>query len=279
MNLYNTGFQALDLIEGNYNPHAQVSLGEEFMAKLSPLKDQEAELSEFECLMSDITHIITCLYSFSTAIQNPAPKDRLHKTALFDSSYFEGLDIKHVQKMFRPMDPQSSFKIAKYLSERLGKANTKRRLLLKYYRAHNKEIPQYIDDSRIAIERNESSKPVTSTMESGSLRAATNILDLNRAATVDTTTKSQATLPTIKLRLSQANESEQDEDQLSQTSYATSTNHAIRIHIPSPPIDDAAFRGEPFKCPYCCNIIKVRSRQDWKYVCNYVTMFAIFMVC
>ena len=244
------------------------------MAKLSPLKDQEAELSEFECLMSDITHIITCLYSFSTAIQNPAPKDRLHKTALFDSSYFEGLDIKHVQKMFRPMDPQSSFKVAKYLSERLGKANTKRRLLLKYYRVHNKEIPQYIDDSRIAIERNElinAPKPVTSTMASGSLRAATNILDLYRAATVDTTTKSQATLPTIMLGLSQANETEQDEDQLSQTSYTTSTSHTIRIHVPSPPIDNAAFIDEPFKCPYCCNIIKVRSRQDWKYVCNHVT--------
>ena len=56
------------------------------MAEQSPLEDEEAGLSEFEHSVLDITHIITCLYKFSIAIQNPAPRERLHKIALIDVS-------------------------------------------------------------------------------------------------------------------------------------------------------------------------------------------------
>ena len=60
-----------------------------------------------------------------------------------------------------------------------------------------------------------------------------------------------AVKPTIKFGLFQAVELEEDEDRLSQTSYATSKNHTAKLHVPSPPIEDPAFKGEPFECPYC----------------------------
>ena len=268
LNLYNTGFQALKLIEvgeDNYSPNSQVSLGEEFMGELGPLEDQGGP-SEFEGLMSDISHIITCLNNFSTAIQNPAPKDCLHKISLVDISYFEILDIKHIDKMFCPVDPNDRFKVAKYLTERLGKANTKRRQLLIYYKAYLKKIPRYADhstSSRVSMERYELTNTSIPTMEYENSRVLAKILDLKKAATVYTMTGSQTIEPA-----SQKITIEQDEDQLSLSSFSTSTNHTMRIRVPSPPIDNA-FRGKPFSCPYCFNIIKIRSRQDWKYVCNY----------
>jgi hypothetical protein len=39
----------------------------------------EQEPTELEEYVSDITHVITCLYEFSITIRNPAPQDRLEK--------------------------------------------------------------------------------------------------------------------------------------------------------------------------------------------------------
>ena len=236
--------------EGNHSPHFKDSVREEFMAESDSLEDQEVELSQFGYLMLDIAHIITCLYKFSNAIRNPAPKDRLRKITLIDMSYIEDWDIKQVDKMLCPVDPQNDFRVAKYLSERLGKANTRRRQLLKYYETHHKEI----------------SKPVTSTMGDSSAGAPAKVLDLGRAATVYPEVKSQTTIPTTKV---QADEIKQGEDCLSQISCATSTNHTMRIHVPPPPTQNAAFEDEPFECPYCFNIINIRSENDWKYVGNH----------
>ena len=252
------------------------------MAELGPLEDQEDELGEFEHLVSDITHIITCLYKFSIAIRNPVPKERLHKVALIDVSYFEHWDIKHIDEKFCPVDPQADFRVAKYLSERLGKANTRRRQLLKYYEAHHKKISRYIDGplpSRSAMERKKLANALNqmiSTIEDDSARTPGNIPDLGRVATFYTSTKSQTTVSTIKVDPSQAVEIVRDEDRLSQTSYATSTDRTMRISIPPPPPEDAAFGGEPFECPYCFNIIQIRSQKDWKYVGNYARSI---MVC
>ena len=219
----------------------------------------------------DITHIISCLYKFSIAIRNPAPKDRLHKIALIDVSFYKNWDLNHIEEKFRQVD--NEFRVAKYLIERLGKANTRRRQLLKYYAAHHKTISRYIDDplpSGSVIEENElanASKPEGPTMEGAS--APEKAPDIERAVTVYTTTKSQTTVSTIKVETSQVVEIEQvEEDRLSQTSYATSTNRAstMRICVPSPPDEDAAYEGKEFQCPYCFKIIKVKSRQGWKYV-------------
>ena len=57
--------------------------------------------------------------------------------------------------------------------------------------------------------------------------------DFERPATIYTTMPSHTTLSTIQIKLSQPAKIEHDEDQLSQTSYATSTNHAMRIRVPS----------------------------------------------
>ena len=298
LDLHNSKIQALNLInvsEPDSSPHSEAPLAEDFMAELGPLADRfiaeldslngrGAEISEFEYMVMDITHIISCLYKFSIAIRNPAPKDRLHKVALIDVSFYKNWDINHIEEKFSQVDPQDNFKVAKYLVERLGKANTRRRQLLKYYKAHHTTISRYIDDPLppgSALEKNELTnalKSVAQTMGGDSVRAPEKASDRERAATVYTTTKSQTTVSTIKVEIAQVVEIEQgDEDRLSQTSYATSINRTMRTRVPPPPDEDAAYEGKEFECPYCFKIIKVRSRQDWKYVSTLHGY--IFMVC
>ena len=225
MSLHNTGLQALKL--GDNPP--QVSFNEKFKPE-HPLKYQE--LSTLEVLVSDIAHIITCLNKLSITIQHPVPKDRLHKIARIDVSHYEQWDIKHVELQFCPVDPQNNFRVPEYLSRRLGKANTKRRQLLKYYESS-------------AIDRNglaNASKSVTTTVEDDNA--------------------------TAKAEPSQVVDIERDEDQLSLPPSAISTNDKIKVHVPPPP-ENAAFEGNPFKCPYCFDIIKVKGRPDWEYVGMY----------
>ena len=263
MNLHNDDSQALKLIkdgDGDHSPGSQTSLAEDFreelgshvedfIAELGTVEDQEAELKEFDYLVSDITHIITCLYKFSIAIRNPAPQKCLHKIAAIDVSFYENWDINHINGKFNGNlcqdNTQSNFKVEKYLIERLGKANTRRRQLLKYYKNHHDTISRYINDPL-------SSRKLPTPDE--------------RAATLNVTIKSQTTMSTIVPRLSQVVGTELDEDQLTETSYATSASHTMGIRVPPPPNEVAAFEGKPFECPYCFNIITVRSRQDWKYV-------------
>ena len=233
------------------------------------LEDEKPELSRLEHLVLDIIHIITCLYKFSIAIQYPAPKERLDKIELIDVSHFEGWDIKHIDEMFCLVDSQNNPAEARYLIERLGKANTRRRQLLKYYEAHHQKICRYID-APLPIRTTElvpAPKPMTPDCSAPAS-------DINPAST----TKSGTTLPTVKDEQPHPTQPIQpipppDDDQVSTTSYATSINHPIRIRIPGPPDEIAAFEGEPFQCPYCFKIIEVRGRPDWKYVRNHAHHF------
>ncbi|KAF8438315.1 hypothetical protein BGX38DRAFT_1098108, partial [Terfezia claveryi] len=71
------------------------------------------------------------------AIRNATPRDRLHKITSIEVSHFEYWDIAHIGSKF----PTA----ASYLIQRLGKANTRRRQLFKYYQQHHGTIARYIN--------------------------------------------------------------------------------------------------------------------------------------
>lgn len=96
----------------------------------SSTPDVEEELpstTELEYAFSDISHVITCLFRFSVALQQPAPRDRIRKYAAIDVSYYE-FDVQHA------LDKLSH--APRYLAERMGKANTRRRQVLRYHMNH-----------------------------------------------------------------------------------------------------------------------------------------------
>lgn len=283
MNLHKAGFQALKLMEVSEDDYCSDTIWEELMEELGPLEDQKVGLSEFEYLLSDITHIITWLYKFSIVIRNPAPKEHLHRMGPTEASFgFWGRYLEDIDELFRPVDPQNNFRVAKYLIERLDKANTRRRQLLRGNMAHHNEISKnidYLSSSRGFSRLISSSKPVAPTTRSGSPGAAVRISDLERklarTAAVFSTTESQTTVPPIQ---GTGDWWDRDDGQSSETSDASSTNDAMRTCVPPPPGENAAFAGEPFECPYCFDIILIRNQQGWEYVGNYLFL-ELFLVC
>lgn len=99
------------------------------------LKASEMPLrAPFEECLIEISHIITYMYKFSIATRNPTPRDRLEKCADVDMSHFEVFDISHVADKFQTIEKSH------YLIQRLGKANTRRRQLLRYHEEYHDRI-------------------------------------------------------------------------------------------------------------------------------------------
>jgi len=208
----------------------------------SIVSEEKEKSTELEDCLKDISHSITCLYKFSIAIQNPAPRDRLERCSKIDVSYFERFDIEHVGQKF----PHA----AGYLRERLGNANTKRRQLLKYHEKHHETIV------------GTASQPEAS----GAVIDATDTKDADQADAA----RSNPVAPTMQTSVSTVREysspdvtDTRSEGGFSQTSYASSANNPGTIHVPLPPNAEQAFDGEPFLCPYCFSITSIDGKRSW----------------
>jgi len=208
---------------------------------------------DFMTLINDISHIITCLYKLFIAIRDPAPRDILHKLASIDVSHFELWDVQHISNKFL-LAPD-------FLAQRLGKANTKRRQLLRYRQQHHNKIARYIDlPPQDSLEPLQLKKRNYNEMNDPYLEA-------KGPGTVSTALKSQTTVSTVKPKEVRPVIHEGGSDAgHSQTSYATSNDSAQhrRIHVPPPPNFDAAYDGQPFECPYCATLITLDSMRSWR---------------
>ncbi|KAK3361346.1 hypothetical protein B0T24DRAFT_685015 [Lasiosphaeria ovina] len=86
--------------------------------------------SELEQVTTDITEVVDCLLRLSVALRNPAPHDRFARSKLTDTSPYEAFDIEYVKSMLARHTYDQDF------IERLGKANSHRRLYFKYRESH-----------------------------------------------------------------------------------------------------------------------------------------------
>jgi hypothetical protein len=97
-------------------------------------EDSLDEPSGLNLAMDEINHTINCLYRMSITLQNQTSRDRLAKIEKINMSHFESFDIEHVKNKYQLSSDNGNG----YLSERLGKANTKRRQILKYHEHHER---------------------------------------------------------------------------------------------------------------------------------------------
>jgi len=230
-----------------------------------------------ECFI-DITHVITCLYEFSITIRNPAPRDRLEKCSSIPVSHFEDFDIQHASHKF----PNTA---ERYLVERLGKANTRRRQLLKYHSKHHDKIAgtynklvlnpaQGLEAKKHDVEGQ--IKGVKAIDFDGHESAPIQVPETIKSATT-TTMRSQTTVSTFVQRPDNF-DAYSDTDN-SQTSYASSSGedslYVPRLRVPPPPNQDCAFEGKPFQCPLCYLIISISEQNSWKYACLQTNFFAL----
>lgn len=244
----------MDGLSGS-RPEWEISLG----VDVATGPDENTEASELQSLLNDIRHIITSLYNISSALRDPVPRERLAKFATIDVSHFKPWDIDHIRHKF-PGAPE-------YLVKRLGEANSKRRQLLQYYKNHHDGLAQY---TILPLSSNEDCWLSASrkTKAACQLDISTGDEGLGSAAAYfesDIATGSTAPQPQTP-EAAALDEPESDDDILPGAFYITSTNinEYINIQVPPPPSAESAFNGEPFQCPYCYQIIKIRNLPSWR---------------
>jgi hypothetical protein len=116
------------------------------------------------------------------------------------------------------------------LSERLGKATARRRQYLKYREEHAMKLSEGLD----AGDEGENATTVASSIP-GRLK------------------ETQATADFAEFDDSESN--------VSKTSYAPSTADEAQLRVPPLPKEHAE---GPFRCPYCCMIVSITTRHEWK---------------
>lgn len=200
-------------------------------------REDTTELSQ---LASNIVEIITCLMRLSMAIRNPAPHDQFKASMQIDLTHYESFDIDHVRGKF-PLAED-------YLVLRLGKAISRRRQYLRYRDEHRKNLEQGLQP-QIQVQQLGTTNQLAHTISAPSER-------------VESTVASSIPLA-VKASVSTADLEEEDyyEDNLSQTSYASSASDPSRLRPPSVPKQGRD--GEPFECPLCFRLTSIRQAAAW----------------
>ncbi|KAF4963442.1 hypothetical protein FSARC_8539 [Fusarium sarcochroum] len=179
--------------------------------------------SELSQIFDGIVQNINCLFRLSVSIHNPSHSDRLKKASLIDTSHFEPFDVKHVRARFTTA-PNT-------VTERLGRAISRRRQYFKYRELHHQKLASGLND-----------KDKTNRAQSTVASSLPDNLNLDEP---------------ISLELEDDQESDAGR---SQTSYATSAPNQERRKIPALP--QGAEDG-PFECPFCFMMIRISSRRLW----------------
>ncbi|KAK0667758.1 hypothetical protein QBC41DRAFT_323143 [Cercophora samala] len=186
--------------------------------------------TELSQISSDITETISCLFRLTVSIQNPAPHDRFKARNWVDTSHFEESDISHVRDKFPSCPPE--------ISQRLGKAISRRRQYFKYRELHHQKMTYGLDGN---VENDEGAP-----------------------TTIASSIPKQLGTTTV-LRPSDCDNSVLDEDSMSlaawtDTTFGGSLIDGKRPRIPALP--EAAIDG-PFECPFCYMMISASTSRAW----------------
>ena len=257
---------------------------EEFDDKVSDSDSASSEsgnsspLSDLVFKLDDIANIISCLYTLSVAMRQPAPQDRLRKYGEIDMSHYEFFDNQHALEKFPSANP--------CLIKRLGNANTQRRQYFRYRLLHHEKIAKGLDvgpavsvdkptirglladpvqgnymSSRSAI--NQGAGTVITSQDTGA------VITSHGTGTVITSTTISIVPKGTVLRTLDTIEAESDGGKTA-TSYGTimeTENSKVKLlRVPDPPDADHVFAGNAFQCPYCYSLIIVSNSKAWQYV-------------
>ncbi|RPA72177.1 hypothetical protein BJ508DRAFT_79042 [Ascobolus immersus RN42] len=233
--------------------------------------NSNAPLSELHQLQLGIQQTITHLFRLSILIRRATPRDRYKKKADLLPAYSSTFDIAHVREKFPRACEQSG------LVERLGKANTKRRMYLKYREQHAMKLRRELRKVEEAEEaaRQQALRPqdddddeeeeVEEVEEAPTLRVPQSVQARSVGQGTEATSAVMTTASTFLAEEYKADEEVEDEGSVgaeSQTSFATSTaeDGAGGLKVPACPGD----HGGEFECPYCWSIQVCRGRVAWK---------------
>lgn len=246
--------EAKEIISGKQVPWEDLSDSDSDDSDNESLVSMQESTTELAQLASNMTEINSCLMRLSLAIRNPAPHDQFKESTQIDVTHYEAFDVDHVRGKFP--------KAKEYVIHRLGKAISRRRQYLRYREEHRKKLGQGLEPQTVLLDTQQVSRTVTAPSDK-----------------IESTVASSLP-PAIKTSSPNVNLDDEDyyEDNLSQTSYASSNNDAPRLR--PPPLPEDGQDGSPFECSLCFRLTSVRQVNAWHkhvyrdlqpYVCAILT--------
>jgi hypothetical protein len=227
---------------------------DETKTAVNPSEPAAAQTSEIQELFQSIPETIASLFKLSILIRNSSSRDRYAKAlaAAAKAPFEDQFDVDHVGNKF----PRLYRDEMAWLRTRLGTAITQRRQYLRYCREHHEKLSKVPDLWDITEPISEPKTSTTFLAVQG--QQSQPVEDNQTVISKPTSTLAPTTASTVvpaKLESSENLErlEEQDEDDnRSQTSYATSVgedesdNKLSVVHL-----DEVATAGQSFECPYC----------------------------
>jgi hypothetical protein len=198
-------------------------------------------------------------------------------------SHFEEFDIGHVREKF----PHAE----EFLIGRLGKANSKRRQILRYNEKHHEKIIGHHDSSLSETPQLKAGL-ATATGDDiwgdpGNIGDIAPVEEMNAPGNHPVSVKGAGTVVTAATQETKTiislfqpkrgggmpsttsdnpdEGSETDQSQATSCASSSSPSNAYYPRVPPPPDQESALDGDPFQCPFCFTIITVSGREAWKY--------------
>ncbi len=100
----------------------------------------DSSTTELQQLHEEVANIIDCLYQLSMLIRKPAQHDLLVGSRIGDKAEFEFYDKEHVRNLYPGTEEQ--------ISQRLGRAITRRRKYLNYRERHHRKLEKGIEEAQ-----------------------------------------------------------------------------------------------------------------------------------
>ena len=196
----------------------------------------------------------------SIVIRDATPRDRYVQASISSKSLFiDSFDISHVAHKFPKLDLDER----QWLKERLGKAVTQRRQYLKYSRDHHDRFQELGKKSAPSLE-DRGGDHISEYDRKPGQQADTTVKSLPTSAfaPTDASTLQISELKPLDEVSSEATEN--TSDIVSQTSYATSICDNDNESQIRPPKLKEITNTFPFECPYCWNLLEIKSERAWR---------------
>ncbi|RYP44264.1 hypothetical protein DL768_009268 [Monosporascus sp. mg162] len=215
-------------------------------------------------ILDVVSECIRGLLKISILIRKATPRDRFAKALRKrQDPYLDEFDIRYVEERH----PKLRHPNAKWLSERFGRAITKRREFLRYCREHRDKIAGKVQTNDVTPEypsrpKKNKKKDLENVAPGPPAPSVTNTKH-GGAKTVWTKPSTKAsTLDVVQLAVLQET---RDNDSRSYTSAASSVrlgSEEATFHLPS--LRDVSKGDAVFECPLCCGIHSISRERSWK---------------
>lgn len=215
----------LDRLERKFEELQDYSIASHDSDLGSDSDSEEESQTYLQGIYSSLHEVVNCLFQLSVVIRQPAQHDRLTKIKRWDVQMWEPIDQQHIRDKYPGIHAD--------LADRLGRAISHRRAVLRYNERHRQKLSHGLDEIL--------DEDLTSSQAS-SIPSNTNTMEYwdNPIMSIDSDSRSINT----------------------QTSYADSTFQSETKKI-VPPLPSEAEGGTPYECPYCFYIISIFNHHSW----------------